>query len=137
MKGKVSMAKGINIGKVDEFVTKNLRTNTRQSFEEAVEKVVSSPKREGVKSVEELSAENIKANYGPIDSPMLSRFKPQIGGLPTKMPTQEELTKYIQQNAPKTKEEALARLDEIAKRENLPEDIIQALKEQIEKKFGK
>ena len=48
----------------------------------------------------------------------------------------QQKIKYIKQNAPKT-EEAIARLDEIAKRENLPEDIVKDFREQIKNKFSK
>ena len=140
------MVKGISTKiNLDEFMqaVKNL---PKEEILNSAEKAGNVIERD-VKTVSEIPAENIRAKYASqIDAPILSRFKYEPKKLPLfHVPPRDKqielLADTIKSNAPKTKEEALAKLENIvqeAKKANaeIPEDVIQGLKNDIIKKFG-
>ena len=140
------MVKGVDftVG-LDKFMQAS-KGMSREELAQVTKKVEEAVKKD-VKNVSEIPAENIRARYASqLDSPILSRFKHEPLKIPdfTRLPKEKQvelLTDTLKRNAPKTKEEALTRLDnavsELRKMNvEVSEDMIQTLKNDIIKKFG-
>ena len=140
------MVKGVDfkVG-LSKFI-ESTKAMSEEELAQVTKKVEEAVKKD-VKTVGEIPAEALRARYASqLDTPILSRFKPEPFRIPD--PTRisreklvELLTDTIKCNAPKTKEEALSRLDNAAsklKKMNVEvsEDMIQTLKNDIIKKFG-
>ena len=132
----------VGIGKA----TTTAKNMTREEMLNAVKKVTNVAKRD-VKTVGEIPAENIRATYASqLDAPIISRFKPEPYKIPdfSRLPREKQielLTSSLRKNAPKTKEEAFARLEHALKelekmKVEVPKDVVQSLKNDILKKFG-
>lgn len=139
------MVKGIDLVNPSEMKTliTDITKNKKSGFAKDVAEIV----KRDCKSIDEVPADALRAKYASqLDTPILSRFKHEPLKIPdfTRLPKEKQvelLTDTLKRNAPKTKEEALTRLDntvsELRKMNvEVSEDMIQTLKNDIIKKFG-